>query len=89
MFEAMMHEEYQIPEQRTVQIQAIRDNTQLLRELLIGEILTPNQEIVLKMLYEGPVRVYGTNDAITMDYCPTRLNIELDDERRIVNVSFG
>lgn len=83
MFEAAIHEDYQAP------VRAIKDDTQLLRELLIGETLTPNQEVVLRMLYQGPVRVYGTGDALTMDYRPDRLNIELDEDRCIVNVSFG
>lgn len=37
----------------------------------------------------GAVRVLGPNDAATMDYSPTRLNILLDEARNVVDASCG
>ena len=38
---------------------------------------------------ERQVRVIGPDEAVTMDYMPTRLNIEVDDENRVVRVYCG
>lgn len=40
--------------------------------------------------YEGPVRVYQTGMALTMDHNPNRLNVETDPASgRVVSVSCG
>ena len=39
---------------------------------------------------DGPVRVFGPDDALTMDFVVQRLNVELDAEReRVVRVFCG
>lgn len=45
----------------------------------------------IKELIGRPLRVYATGDALTLDYRPERVNIEIgpDGERRIVDVWFG
>lgn len=37
----------------------------------------------------GRVRIYTTGDALTMDYSPQRLNVELDKAGRIARMSCG
>lgn len=37
----------------------------------------------------GPVRVYHQGDALTMDFSPTRLNVELDADGRIIRIHCG
>lgn len=40
--------------------------------------------------HPGPVRVFGPDDALTMDHVPGRLNVELDAARlRVVRVFCG
>ncbi len=36
-----------------------------------------------------PKRVYGTADAVTLDYLPDRINVQLDDTDTIVAVTCG
>lgn len=35
------------------------------------------------------IRVFGPNDAVTMDYRPDRLNVELGEDRTIVRIFCG
>ncbi len=37
----------------------------------------------------GRARIYTTGDALTMDYSPQRLNVELDQAGRIAKISCG
>lgn len=39
--------------------------------------------------FEGPVRIVGPNDAVTLDYNPERLTITLDGNGRIARASCG
>ncbi|KAJ2501848.1 hypothetical protein GGH96_001609 [Coemansia sp. RSA 1972] len=47
------------------------------------------KQMVKASLIPGRVRTIGPNMPVTMDYCPTRLNISYDEDRRITSVSFS
>lgn len=41
------------------------------------------------MSFPGPVRVIRPGDAVTMDYNPDRINIEVSDAQRILRIFCG
>ncbi len=41
------------------------------------------------MSFDGPVRVIRPGDAVTMDYNPDRLNVEVNDAQRILRIFCG
>ncbi|MCB6177743.1 hypothetical protein LHP98_06315 [Rhodobacter sp. Har01] len=45
--------------------------------------------VLAAMTFKGPVRVIEPGMAVTMDYSPSRLNIELDAAGRITRVYCG
>jgi hypothetical protein len=47
------------------------------------------RRVLETMTFAGPVRVIEPGMAVTMDYSPNRLNIELDDEGTITRVTCG
>ena len=61
-------------------------------ELNIGEIigsLTCHNPTTIRELIGHPLRVYKTGDAITKDWRPDRVNIEINSNGLIVNIWFG
>lgn len=52
---------------------------------LVGQ----NRSVLETMRFAGPVRVIEPGMAVTMDYNPARLNIELNDAGRILRVTCG
>lgn len=48
-----------------------------------------NQSIIAAVQFEGPVRIIGAGEAVTMDYDPTRTNFQLDVDNRITTVTCG
>ena len=47
------------------------------------------RSVLATMKFAGPVRVIEPGMAVTMDYSPNRLNIELDAAGRITRVTCG
>ena len=47
------------------------------------------RSVLATMTFAGPVRVIEPGMAVTMDYSPNRLNIELDAGGRITRVTCG
>lgn len=47
------------------------------------------RSVLAAMTFAGPVRVIEPGMAVTMDYSPNRLNIELDAGGRITRVTCG
>jgi hypothetical protein len=52
---------------------------------LIGQ----DRRVLASMTFPTPTRVIEPGMAVTMDYNPARLNIELDDAGRIIRVTCG
>lgn len=48
-----------------------------------------NRKVLEAMKFKGPVRVIEPGMAVTMDYHPQRLNIELDGKGTITRLSCG
>lgn len=42
------------------------------------------QRVPASLATSGPVRIFASDDAVTMDYNPERLNIELDPASRLI-----
>ncbi|HVR91758.1 MAG TPA: I78 family peptidase inhibitor [Novosphingobium sp.] len=57
---------------------------------LIGKSATPAVRAhIAATAGAGRVRIYTIGDALTMDYSPQRLNVELDEGGRITKLSCG
>lgn len=52
---------------------------------LVGQSAT----VLQTMKFAGPMRILRPGMAVTMDYSPDRLNIEIDDAERIIRVQCG
>lgn len=52
---------------------------------LVGQ----SAEVLATMKFANPTRILRPGMAVTMDYSPTRLNIEVDTAERIVRVQCG
>ena len=58
----------------------------------IGQVIgaiTSSNPVMIRELVGHPLRIYKTGDAITKDWRPERVNIELSDKETIVDVWFG
>ncbi|WP_375551175.1 I78 family peptidase inhibitor [Rhodophyticola porphyridii] len=54
-------------------------------QALIGE----HRDVLAAMTFPAPMRVYGPDDAVTMDYSPERLNVIHDEDGIITRVECG
>jgi len=54
-------------------------------EALVGQ----DKSAARTLTHQGPIRVIGPGQAITMDFSPSRLNIEHDDAGKITRVWCG
>jgi hypothetical protein len=52
---------------------------------LVGQSAT----VLQRMKFAGPTRILRPGMAVTMDYSPDRLNIEIDGAGRIIRVQCG
>jgi hypothetical protein len=70
---------------------AERDDVSTLVEALRSARLTSvgSTPILVRDLIGRPLRVYKAGDALTMDLIPERVNIRVDDSRRIAEIWYG
>ncbi len=58
----------------------------------IGQVISAcasENPVSIKELTGHPLRVYTTGDMLTMDWQPDRVNIEVGENRKIIDVWFG